>query len=58
MQTPTWRTNVVGGLLIALVCARVYFQHDALFDASTIGIFGAACSLILGTDNLLGIGKR
>lgn len=53
-MTPTWRTNVVGALLVILVSVRVWLRPDSLFDADTIAILSTGCGLILGTDKLLG----
>ena len=57
-KVSTWRSSVVGGLIVALIVARVAFKHEAIFDGETISLFGVACSLILGTDKLLGLGGK
>jgi hypothetical protein len=53
-----WRTTAVGVLILAFVAGRIAFKRDALFDAETIGLFAGACSLILGSDKLLGFGGK
>jgi hypothetical protein len=51
----TWRTTVVGLLLIGFAVARIAFKNEAMFDGETIGLVTGGCSLILGSDKLLGV---
>ena len=53
-MTPTWRSTLVGALLILFAGVRIWHRHDAMFDPETIGMVSAGGALILGTDKLLG----
>jgi predicted phage tail protein len=50
----TWRTTVVGALLLAFAAARVWLHPEAILDGGTATLVAAGCALILGSDKLLG----
>jgi hypothetical protein len=51
---PTWRSTVVGVLMLAFLVGRVAVNRESLFAADTSGLLAVACGLILGSDKLLG----
>ena len=54
MKPETWRSSIVGILILAFVGFRVYVKPESLFEPETVAMCGAAFSLILGSDKLLG----
>lgn len=54
LRPPTWRTTLLGCLMLLFVALRVWHRRDALFDNETVGLFITAIALIAGTDKLLG----
>lgn len=52
---PTWRTTLLGILLLGLTAYRIYTNPAAaLTDPTTIGLLGSAGGLIGATDKILG----
>jgi hypothetical protein len=51
---PTWRSTVVGVLMLAFIAGRAVVDRQSLFSADTGAILAVACGLILGSDKLLG----
>ena len=54
----SWRTTAVGVALIAFALARIAFHPDQILNADTVAMVATGCSLILGTDRLLGFTKK
>jgi hypothetical protein len=53
----TWRTTVVGLIVILFAIARIWMKPGVMFEPETAALVGGGCSLILGTDRLLGFTK-
>jgi hypothetical protein len=52
--TPTWRTTLVGLLLLGLTAFRIYSNPALLADPATLGLITSGAGLIGATDKLLG----
>ena len=49
-----WRTTLAGAIVLVFLAVRVVMKPESMWEPGTGAILSIGCSLILGSDKLLG----